>query len=294
MTYWDDLARHHGGECIDEIWLNHPLVRAEANRLVSGDAAVWPTQWLKTQVSGLTDGVSIGCGTGAFERDVVPRGVVSQMIGIDEAHQPLERATRLAVEAGLADRIEYVQTDANQWLKAHPNSFDAVFFHASLHHFARPAEMLATVCSALRPGGWLYLDEYIGPARDEWSLFRLALPNLAYRLLPFGVRRPWLVRAPINREDPTEAIASSSIVTAVRQNFDDVRILPYGGNLLSVVYPNLHRTAARFDAAVSRLITFERMLRRLGAKAYYAVILARTAPIAETMSPTSSPSGGAF
>ncbi len=275
MSYWNELAHHHGGAGIEEIWLNHPLVRAEANRLVSGDAAVWPTEWLKTQVSGLTDGVSVGCGTGAVERDVVSQGIVSRMTGIDSAPQPIEAASRLAAEAGLADRISYVQSDAIQWLKSRPWSFDAVFFHASLHHFARPVEVLATVRSALRPGGWLYLDEYIGPARDEWTVLRLALPNLAYYLLPFGVRRPGLVRAPINREDPSEAIASSSIMPAVQQNFDDVRIRPYGGNLLSVVYPNLHRTAARFDRAVWRLITFERVLRRLRAKPYYAVILAR-------------------
>ncbi len=275
MSYWDDLAHHHGGEGIEEIWLSHPLVRAEANRLVTGDPTLWPTQWLKTQVSGLTDGVSIGCGTGALERDVVSQGIVSRMTGIDSVPQPIEAAMRLADEAGIGDRISYVQADAVQWLKARPWSFDAVFFHASLHHFARPVEVLATVRNALRPGGWLYLDEYIGPARDEWTRLRLALPNLAYRLLPFGVRRPWLVRAPINCEDPSEAIASSSIVSAVRQNFDDVRIRPYGGNLLSVVYPNLHRTAARFDKAVSRLITFERVQRRLGASPYYAVILAK-------------------
>jgi SAM-dependent methyltransferase len=275
MSYWDNLAHHHGGEGIEEIWLNHPLVRAEANRLVTGDRALWPTQWLKTQVSALAEGVSIGCGTGAFERDVVSQGIVSHMTGLDSALPPIEEAKRLAAEAGLADRISYVQTDASHWLKTHPWSADAVFFHAALHHFARPVEVLATVRAALRPGGWLYLDEYIGPARDEWSKVKLALPNLAYRLLPFGVRRPWLVRAPINREDPSEAIASSSIVYAVRENFEDVRILPYGGNLLSVIYPNLHRTAVRFDKAVARLIAFERVLRKVGAKPYYAVILAQ-------------------
>jgi SAM-dependent methyltransferase len=272
MTYWDDLARHQGGEGIEEIWLNHPLVRAEANRLITGDPNQWPVDWLQTQVKPAAEAVSIGCGTGSFERVVAERGVVSRITGIDTAPQPLEVAARLAREANLAGRVSYAQADATQWLKSRKASLDAVFFHASLHHFPRPAELLATVRSALRPGGYLYLDEYIGPARDEWSMFKLALPNLAYSLLPFGVRRPTIVRAPINREDPTEAIASSSIVEAVRQNFEDVVIRPYGGHLLAVIYPNLHRTAARFDTAVARLIRFERILK---ARPYYAVILAR-------------------
>jgi SAM-dependent methyltransferase len=273
MTYWDDLARHQGGAGVEEIWLNHPLVRAEANRRVTGDPNRWPVDWLETQVAPAAEAASVGCGTGSFERVVAERGIVSHIAGIDAAPQPLEVAAHLAKEANLSDRVSYAQADAAQWLKSRRDSLDAVFFHASLHHFPRPAELLATVRSALRPGGYLYLDEYIGPSRDEWSMFKLALPNLAYYLLPFGVRRPKIVRAPINREDPTEAIASSSILDAVREHFDDVRIRPYGGNLLSVIYPNLHRAAARFDDAVARLIRFERILK---ARPYYAVVLARS------------------
>ena len=52
------------------------------------------------------------------------------------------------------------------------------------------------------------------------------------------------------------------------------------GNLLAVVYANLHRppangvTAQTFEHGVRRLITFERALMRLDAPSFYRVVLA--------------------
>ncbi len=279
-NYWENLARHDGGACIDEIWLNHPLVRAEVNRRVSGEASLWPTHWLRRQITEpLATGLSIGCGTGAFERDVVSQNIVREIIGIDRATVPLERARELAAETNLASRITYVEADAREFLRNHVKSFDAIFFHASLHHFQDPGTLLRAVHESLREGGYFYFDEYVGPSRDEWSWARLIAANIAYYLLPRRVRRPKLVRAPINREDPTEAIASSRIMPALRATFSQVVERMYGGNLLSVVYPNLHRPPAvsneTFDRAVARLIAFERLLLRLGTRSYYCVALAR-------------------
>src|SRR4029079_5429914 len=101
-------------------------------------------------------------------------------------------------------------------------------------------------------GGFLYLDEYVGPSRDEWHWWRLFAQNFAYYMLPRATRRPHLVRAPINYEDPTEAIRSSEIVGAVTRHSRIVERRDYGGNLLAVVYPNLKR-APSFDKAVERL-----------------------------------------
>lgn len=272
--YWQNLDRHDGGAYIDEIWLNHPLVRAEVNRRVSGDVSRWATHWLRDQVKGqIGNALSIGCGTGAFERDVVHQNIVGNIIGIDNAAAPLERARELAG----SPRISYVEGDAIEFLRG--RTFDAVFFHASLHHFADPDGMLVAVRASLREGGYFYFDEYVGPSRDEWSWMRLIPANVAYYLLPRSVRRPRLVRAPINREDPTEAIASSMIMPALRKHFPGATERMYGGNLLSVVYPNLHRPPsappAQFDRAVQRLIALENLLLRLGARSYYCVALAR-------------------
>ena len=123
---------------------------------------------------------------------------------------------------------------------------------------------------SLKPGGCLYLDEYVGPSMSEWNVLRLLLPNLAYYALPSRVRRPGLVRAPINPEDPTEAICSAEILPEVSSRFRILEKRDYGGNLLNLIFPNLRRpgsgesapTDVVFSGAVSILIRIEEILLR--------------------------------
>lgn len=285
--YWENLSRHAGGAGMEEIWLSHPAVRAEVNRRVSGQPDQWPLQWLRSQILQrlpLRSAVSVGCGSGALERDLIEKEICSHVIGVDTVEQPLLRASELAAAPPFRGRISYARVDAVRFLTNVFERFDGVFFHASLHHFDRPHEIVAASWHSLRPGGILYLDEYVGPSRQQWHPLRMLLPNLIYWLLPRGARRARVVRAPINREDPTEAVASHEIIPAVLSRFDVLERRGYGGNLLALIFPNLHRpttpddsrTRAILDRSVGRLLRAEDLLlRRLGASSYHTVLLAQ-------------------
>lgn len=282
--YWDSLDRHTD---LDEIWMSHPLVRRRINLRISGDQDTWPTVWLGHRLRDhvpLQRTASVGSGIGNFERDVVGQGLVRQITGIDASTACVAEARELARKSGVESRVAYHCGDAREWLRK-ATDLDAVFFHQSLHHFDRLDELLSLVARALRPGGFLYLDEYIGPARDEWRLRDLVVHNLAYQLLPRPVHRARLVRAPINRQDPTEAINSSQILGAVEKHFEILERRDYGGNLVSVIYPNLRRPnespgspREKFERAIEFLLDLEewclRHPRLTRAKAYYTAALA--------------------
>jgi SAM-dependent methyltransferase len=233
----------------------------------------------------LRNALSIGCGAGALERDLVAKGICERITGIDVAGPPLEKARRDAASAGLADRISYELTDAREYLRERPAAFDGIFFHASLHHFDRLDDLLKLVACALQPQGLFYADEYVGPSRHQWHPFRLLPANLAYYALSPAVRRPRLIRAPINSEDPTEAVASGEIVPAIGRWLEIIEQRDYGGNLLSLIYPNLKRpddptTAdgsrrqAALQKAVRRLLDWETLL--LGKmRSYFTVMVAQ-------------------
>jgi SAM-dependent methyltransferase len=265
MSYWSDLD-HHGW---DEIWMNHPAVRAAINRRVTGDPQLWPIAWLPSVVPGRTPfgrALSVGCGVGNFERTLVEFGIVRQVTGIDASAEVIAQARRSAAEAGMGERISYVVADARELLGIE-RGLDAIFFHASLHHFDRLPAFLGLVRQALSPRGILYLDEYAGPSRDEWSWRHLLRWNAVYWRLPRAVRRTGVVRAPINREDSTEAIESSGILPAVEEHFRLIARRDYGGNLLAVIYPSLLRPnqpggppAAQFDHTVESLLRREEAL----------------------------------
>ena len=274
MTYWDNLERHDGGACIDEIWLSHPLVRAEVNRRVSGDPKRWPTQWLREQIhETIANSVSIGCGTGAFERDVAGQHIVEKITGIDLAPQPLARARELAAPFG--SRISYEQADAFEFLRG--KTFDAIFFHQSLHHVQQLEDLLAGVHEWLKPDGLLYLNEYIGPSRTTWSDDLIAPHRAIFDSLPAETKATPDLPLPIQADDPSEAVRSDEIVTVLQEHFEIEAFRGYGGNLLSVLFPNLRREALTAEL-VDTLIGLDEAMTATDASPYYAVMVARPIP----------------
>jgi SAM-dependent methyltransferase len=258
-------------------------VRERINLRISGDPSIWTTTWLKRRLEErprIRRAMSVGCGMGELERDLIQKDMVDRITGVEIAPVCVAQATRVAAEAGMSDRIDYRCADA--WAEvAAARGLDAIFFHASLHHFDRLDEMAILLRRALAPGGLLYLDEYVGPSRDEWGIGDEIRWNWHYYHLPKSVRRVGRIRPPINYEDPTEAVASSDILPAIEREFGTLERRDYGGNLLSVIYGNLWRpsqrpetTRADFDGAVARLLDAEDRLLAAGEPTYHAVLLA--------------------
>jgi SAM-dependent methyltransferase len=127
----------------------------------------------------LADGdtmLDIGCGTGAFTRDLAAvvgeRGLA---IGLDAAPAMLTRAVR---ETLAAPNVAYVRADAER-LPFRPASFDAVCCFAALHLLADPWAALDEIGRVLAAGGRLALltshRRRAGPLRDMESGIGAAL-----------------------------------------------------------------------------------------------------------------------
>ncbi|HET7437716.1 MAG TPA: class I SAM-dependent methyltransferase, partial [Thermoanaerobaculia bacterium] len=214
MTYWTDPSHHHGA--IAQSWMAHPRIRARLNERISGDARIWPTNWLHDtllQRLPLARTLSIGSGLGALERDLVRQGIVTQVTGLDFAGDVLEKARAAAEAEGLDARVRYEAADAFEYLKTH-GGFDTIFFHQSLHHFERIDELLKLVHDALAPDGVLWFDEFVGRSMAQWTWRDLVMPNAVYYMLPKAVRRVRRIRTPRNPDDPSEAVCAAEILPA--------------------------------------------------------------------------------
>jgi SAM-dependent methyltransferase len=281
--YWDEVAHHLGDERMLRFWLAHPDVRAYVNEAVSGSPDVWAVEWLGREFRDLLPldrCAVIGCGTGAVERDLVRRGLARSVTAIDVAPAAVAFARAEAEREGVGEAIQYEVRDAVGFLREHPGGFDGIFFHGALHHLEPVREIVRLAKASLRAGGILYLDEYVGPSMRQWKWWRLVPANVAYYLAaPRRLRRPRLVRAPRNPEDPSEMIDSASILPAVRREFEVLAERGYGGNLLALVYPNLRHEAAGVDElgrVVGRLIRMERAVVRVAGN-HHAVVVGKVA-----------------
>jgi O-antigen biosynthesis protein len=278
-SYWSDPARH----AWDGLWMNAPGVRERINFRVTGEAGLWPIDWLKRVVPDrvpFPTALSIGSGLGNLERALVDLDVVRTVTGIDVNAGIVSEAARRASGGKGYDRIRYVTADAGEFLKS-AAPCDAIFFHESLHHFDDPAGILDLVAGALGPRGVLYLDEYVGPSRQEWTWRDLVEWNLVYRGLPGALRRTHVIRRPISDLDPTEAVASSEILPALERRFRIVARRDYGGNLVAPIFPSLLRpdqpggpSPERFAEVIGELLDREDRLLARGRKSFQSVVVA--------------------
>jgi SAM-dependent methyltransferase len=274
--FWDEGAP---GEPENHYWGAQPLVRRAINRRVTGDPNCWPMEWFARRYAPdpLRRGLSVGCGGGLLERDVIEKRICHSVEGIDFAPEAIAEARRSAQEANLSRSLEYRIGDVNA-LALPADTYDIVFFHGSLHHVRSVERALAEVRRALKPGGLLYLDEYMGPARSEWRDADWSFARSVFDALPERLKNRRELMVPIPLDDPLESIRSSAILPETRRVFRIVEDRPYGGNVLWFVFPCLDMAELRNDTTevLSRLIALEdHLLERKWVESYYRVIVAR-------------------
>jgi SAM-dependent methyltransferase len=265
--FWENelVTSFHSG------WMHFPAVRQHIIEQI-GVGYGWPMDWLLHQLGGRTfeRGLSIGCGTGALERDLIERGICRRIDAFDGAVGSLAVARN---EAGDLP-IRYFAADFNR--PALPrDTYDAVFFHQSLHHVAKLERLLREVLFAVKPDGLLYLDEYVGPSRTWWTEARFARQREQFaRLVPEKARLSKELPLPIVYDDPSEAVQSGEIRGQLAVGFDVLAERGYGGNLLSLMCPAVWWEHADADQ-LERLIEAEKAELAGGAEPYYMLILAR-------------------
>lgn len=251
-------------------WLEHPLIRAYVNEQIGG----WPFDWFERWLGGrrFERALSIGCGAGALERDLVRRGICASVDAFDGSVGSLRLAQQEAVAAGMSGRIRYFAGNFNEPVLPR-RKYDLVLFHQSAHHVAKLEKLYRAILRSMKPDAILYLDEYVGPSRHDWNDELLAEHRRVFASLPGEVRDGDVLPYPIQDDDPSEAIRSSEIEHQLVFGFKTLERRPYGGTLLSVIFPRLRPGAG--DDIVRRLIDEEKAMLRRGHDSYYKIIVAR-------------------
>ncbi|HPA51408.1 MAG TPA: methyltransferase domain-containing protein [Thermoanaerobaculia bacterium] len=255
VDHWDELAR--AGEAgAGRQWTELAQVQEVINERISGEAHVNPyLHFMRRHLAGrlpVARALTIGCGTGELERGLFRHGFAIEHDGFDIAPEAVRGAIAAAKAEGCRG-IRYSVADANALL-LEPDSYDVVFGVHSIHHVERLENAFEQIALALKPDGLLFLNEFVGPSRFQWSRRQLEVIDGVLRLLPerflrSRVRGTIKKRAPrpsVRRmlaTDPSEAVRSDEILALVDGWFDVVEVRPYGG---TVLHPLLDEIAGNF------------------------------------------------
>lgn len=176
---------------------------------------------------GLTfeSGLSLACGNGRAERDLVQQKICARFHGIDISERAIAEAEAQAGDLPLT----YEVADLNH-VRLAVASYDLVVTTNCLHHVLELEHLAEEIWHSLRPGGYLWVHDYIGETQFQYSDERLVLLNRILAILPERYRihhlRNRRVIDTITRPQPGklvspfEAIRSAEIVAVFSQWFD--------------------------------------------------------------------------
>jgi SAM-dependent methyltransferase len=256
-------------------WMANASIREYVNSQISGLPDAWPMDWFAHWLGGrrFRRALSVGCGAGAMERDLIRRDICDTVDAFDASSVSIGVARQLAKDAHVEQRIHYYEADFNSPTLP-SNRYDLVVFHQSAHHVAKLEKLYAALLGTMTDDGLLYMDEYVGPSRFDWSDDLLSRQRALYDEVPSHARRLSELPLPIHGTDPSEAIRSSEILPQLAHGFELIERRDYGGVILSILYPVIDWSAAP-PGLIDRLIDADRVRLTNHEQSYYSIVIAR-------------------
>ena len=182
----------------------------------------------------LEHGLSLACGSGRLERDLVKKKICKSIHGIDISKNAIEEAKKSS--QGMP--ITYEVGDLNK-ISLATGQYDVVFTQSCLHHIIELEYLARQIALCLKDGGYLWIHDYIGESQFQYSDERISLANRIIESLPEKFRYdnihqktiPPVTRRPIGTlASPFEAIRSAEIMSIFLKYFDIV--LSYESNAI--------------------------------------------------------------
>lgn len=268
---WDKAAPPSTGA-----WYTHKLVVKTFSERLAAGSPNW-VEHLKERYGARRKCLSIGCGDGGVERDMVRAGFCNQMLGIDLSPVRVGKANA-NVPLHLRERLEFKV--ANGETELHGKNFDMVLFSHSLHHIDDLESMARAVQRRIMSDdGVLVLQEYVGPVRWQFSEQQLYLMHsiLLHMTQKYPDRAGMLRKCAVlwdgkrfkppdadavKADDPSETVRSNMIVPVLLNHFNLIENVQLGGNffqwLLYGCYSALEDEAG--NAIVKEMLEYEMFL----------------------------------
>jgi SAM-dependent methyltransferase len=188
-------------------------------------------------------GLTLGCGAGRRERELISRGVCRSFHGIDISEKAIATAREIAKEQNLP--LTYEVADLN-FVELPEKTFDLVVAQTCLHHVLFLERVAEQVWRSLKSDGYLWIHDFIGETQGQYDPKRLSIMNRILAILPEKFRKNRIngrLITEIKRPEPGhlgspfESIRSGEIVPVFQRWFGIEWELEFGAFLRLVVPP---------------------------------------------------------
>lgn len=248
-------------------WWDSPVIMGHCQRLITGNPETDIYKFLKENFISdtLENGLSICSGSGEFERGLIDRGICKKIDAYEIAEERAREGMRIAKEKGYP--ITFYIEDVNKALFK-KNNYDIFFSWSALHHIENLEGVCENVREALKDGGLLFIQEFVGPSQFQWTDKQMEIVNRILSLLPnrlkfnhmdgtvlTEIRRPSI--DDMNRIDPSEAVRSSEIIPIIERYFDVKMVKYFGGSIFNLLFNGI---ITNFDHSCDRDVTLIKII----------------------------------
>lgn len=188
-------------------------------------------------------GLTLGCGAGRRERELVQNGICQSFHGVDISENAIATAREIAKEQNLP--LTYEAADLN-FVKLPEKTFDLVVAQTCLHHILFLERVAEQVWRSLRSSGYLWIHDFIGETQGQYDSKRLTIVNQLLAVLPEKFRKNKItgrlvtdIKRPVpgHLGSPFESIRSGEIVSVFQHWFSIEWKLEFGAFLQLVAPP---------------------------------------------------------
>ena len=248
-------------------WWDIPQVHKRINSLITGHEKVDHYAYVKQKYfPGKRDktALSLGCGSGDNEIQWAKTGIFRRIDAYDLSPSRIQRAIETAGHQKVGDLIHF-STHNILDMEFGDNSYDLVILEGSLHHFSPLEKILAKVYRCLIPKGYVFVKDFVGPSRFQWTERQLQVVNGLIKLLPLQYKKKWKSqkykkcvfrpsRLRMWLSDPSEAVESEKILPLLNSKFKEVEKKEIGGTILQLLFHEIAFNFISDDARTKKIL----------------------------------------
>ena len=282
-------------------WWHNAMVIRHINKMVCGEPVDGLSMGLLNRAAKkyadrlpLKRGISIGCGTGFKEMQLINQGFVESFDLFELSEERISMGLAHARAIGVEDKVSFFLEDAFA-KRIGAEVYDLVHWNNSLHHMLDVEYAVRWSKRILKSSGIFYMDDFVGPTRFQWPDAQLKmatnirkslrgtkyLRNPSKRLffsrkyLPVRMVRP--DPQTMMQNDPSEAADSEQILPAIKKHFPQADIIKTGGVVYSLAFSgiiaNFDHQSENDQRQLQNLLNLEKSCIDSG-ETHYAVCLA--------------------
>jgi 2-polyprenyl-3-methyl-5-hydroxy-6-metoxy-1,4-benzoquinol methylase len=242
----------------DKYWNDLGTVVKYKNKLSSGDENLHWIEDVKNrfkQFLPFENVLIVGCGNGWLERQLFDIGIGTNFDAFDISDKYIQEAKEKKGQRS----IKYFIDDINDLQNLEPKKYDAIFNFAILHHATEIENAMKKLSMTLKLEGLIFNEEYVGPARNQYSDFHLQKMLEVMADLPEKFRSKHMLRPPLAnfRVEPSEAIHSDLVIPIFKKYFETIYERNMNGGIAyQILWNNIEQFGNSNDSETKKWLEY--------------------------------------